>query len=194
MHRRGNCRCMSNYSWGVSLKEKGSDKRTFRGLYMFALSVGLLYGILSWIEPEKTLLALSTSVKIFGYILLPLSVVFVLMILVNLFFRSSQVTRLLGEKAGFRGVMLSAAAGIISMGPIYAWFPLMKEVKEKGAGNITIAVFMGNRAVKPFLLPVMISYFGWIYVLLLTFSMFIASVVIGYALNAIDKTVSPGHH
>jgi len=176
------------------LKEKGLDKWTFPGPYMFALALGLLYGILSWIEPEKTFLALSTSAKIFGYILLPLSMVFVLMILVNLFFRSSQVTRLLGEKAGFRGVMLSAAAGIISMGPIYAWYPLLKEVKEKGAGNITIAVFLGNRAVKPFLLPVMISYFGWIYVLLLTFFMFIASVVIGYALNAIDKTVSPGHH
>jgi len=176
------------------LKEKGSDKWTFPGPYIFGLAVGLLYGIFFWIEPGKTFLALSTSAKIFGYILLPLSVVFVLMILVNLFFRSSQVTRLLGEKAGFRGIMLSAAAGIISMGPIYAWFPLLKEVKEKGAGNITIAVFLGNRAVKPFLLPVMISYFGWIYVLLLTFFIFIASVVIGYALDAIYNAVSPGRH
>lgn len=160
---------------------------------MFALAVGLLYGIFFWIDPEKTFLALGTSAKIFGYILLPLSLVFVLMVLVNLFLRSSQVTRLLGEKAGFRGIILSAAAGIISMGPIYAWFPLLKEVKERGAGNTAIAVFLGNRAVKPFLLPIMISYFGWIYVLLLTFFMFIASVVIGYALDAIYKTVSLGH-
>ena len=183
---------MSNYRWGVSLKEKGSDKWAFGGSYIFALAVGLLYGIFFWIEPGKTFLALCTSAKIFGYILLPLSVVFALMILVNLFFRSSQITRLLGENAGFRGVMLSAAAGFISMGPIYAWFPLLKEIKEKGAGNTAIAVFLGNRAVKPFLLPVMISYFGWIYVLLLTFFMFIASVVIGYALDAIDKAFSLG--
>jgi uncharacterized membrane protein YraQ (UPF0718 family) len=176
------------------LKKKGSDKRTFSGPYMFALGVVFLYGIFFWIDLEKTSLALSTSAKIFGYIFLPLSMVFVLMILVNLYFRSSQVTRLLGKKAGFRGIMLSAIAGIISMGPIYAWFPLLKEVKKKGAGNITIAVFLGNRAVKPFLLPIMISYFGWIYVLLLTFFMFIASVVIGYALDAIFKTVSLGHH
>ena len=127
---------------------------------MFALAVVLLYGIFFWIDPEKTFLAMSTSAKIFGYILLPLSMVFVLMILVNLYFRSSQVTRLLGKKAGFRGIMLSATAGIISMGPIYAWFPLLKEVKKRGAGNTAIAVFLGNRAVKPFLLPVMISYFA----------------------------------
>jgi len=176
------------------VKGNKSDKWTFHGPYMFALGVGLLYGILFCIEPERTVLALSTSAKIFGYILLPLSMVFVLMILVNLFFRSSQVTRLLGEKAGFRGVMLSAAAGIISMGPIYAWYPLLKEVKQRGAGNTAIAVFLGNRAVKPFLLPIMISYFGWIYVLLLTFFIFIASVVIGYALDAIYNAVSLGHH
>ena len=176
------------------MKKKGSDKWAFSGPYIFALTVGLLYGIFLWIEPEKTFLALGTSAKIFGYILLPLSIVFVLMILVNLFFRSSQVTRLLGKRAGFRGVMLSAAAGIISMGPIYAWFPLLKEVKKKGAGNTAIAVFLGNRAVKPFLLPMMISYFGWIYVLLLTLFMFIASLVIGYALDAIYKAVSFGHH
>jgi uncharacterized membrane protein YraQ (UPF0718 family) len=174
------------------LKKKGSNKWTFSGSYMFALAVGLLYGIFFWIEPEKTFLALGTSAKIFGYILLPLSLVFVLMVLVNLFLRSSQVTRLLGKKAGFRGIMLSATAGIISMGPIYAWFPLLKEVKKRGAGNTAIAVFLGNRAVKPFLLPIMISYFGWIYVLLLTFLMFIASVVVGYALDAIYKAVHPG--
>ncbi len=176
------------------MKKKESNKWAFSGPYMFALAVGLLYGIFSWIDPEKTFLALRTSVKIFQYILLPLSMVFVLMILVNLFFRSSQVTRLLGKKAGLRGIVLSAAAGIISMGPIYAWFPLLKEVKKKGAGNTAIAVFLGNRAVKPFLLPIMISYFGWIYVLLLTIFMFISSVVVGYALDAIYKAVSPGSH
>jgi len=162
----------------------------FRGGYMFALAVVFLYGVLFWVDPEKTVLALHAGAEICGYILLPLSVVFVLMILLNLFFKSSQVTRLLGEKAGFRGVMLSAAAGIISMGPIYAWYPLLKEVKERGAGNTAIAVFLGNRAVKPFLLPVMISYFGWIYVLLLTFFMFVASVVSGYVLDALYKATT----
>jgi hypothetical protein len=49
------------------------------------------------------------------------------------------------------------------MGPIYAWYPLLKELREKGAANSLIAIFLGNRAVKPFLLPIMISYFGWVY-------------------------------
>ena len=169
------------------MKGPKTDKWTFHGRYIAIFAVGLLYGILYWIDPERAVLALNTSAKIFGYILLPLSMVFILMILLNLFFKSAQVVRLLGEKAGFRGVALSAAAGIISMGPIYAWYPLLKEVKARGAGNTVIAVFLSNRAVKPFLLPVMISYFGWTYVLLLTFFMFITSVAFGYVLDALCK-------
>lgn len=171
------------------MKEKKKGKKgTFRNRYMFMTAVAFLYGLLYFFDGEKTILALRTSVKIFGYILLPLTVVFVLMILLNLFFKSAEVTRLLGERSGLRGVMLSAIAGIISMGPIYAWYPLLKEIKEKGAGNAAIAVFLSNRAVKPYLLPVMISYFGWIYVLLLTFFMFLASVFVGYTLGILCKT------
>ena len=48
------------------------------------------------------------------------------------------------------------AAGIISTGPIYAWYPLLKDFKEKRAGGSVIAILY-NRAVKPFLLLVMIS-------------------------------------
>jgi uncharacterized membrane protein YraQ (UPF0718 family) len=172
------------------MKGPETDKWTFHGRYIAILAVGLLYGILYWIDPGKVVLALSTSMKIFGYILLPLAMVFILMIFLNLFFKSAQVVRLLGEKAGFRGVVLSAAAGIISVGPIYAWYPLLQEFKERGAGNTVIAVFLNNRAVKPFLLPVMISYFGWTYVLLLTFFMFITSVAFGYGLDALCKVTS----
>jgi uncharacterized membrane protein YraQ (UPF0718 family) len=169
------------------MKGAKTDKWTFHGRYIAILAVSLLYGILYWIKPEKVIPALNVSVKIFGYILLPLVMVFILMILLNLFFKSAQVVRLLGENAGLRGVVLSAAAGIISMGPIYAWYPLLQELKAKGAGNTVIAVFLNNRAVKPFLLPVMISYFGWTYVLLLTFFMFITSVAFGYSLDALCK-------
>ena len=78
-------------------------------------------------------------------------------------------------------------SGIISMGPIYAWYPLLKELRGKGATNSLIAVFLGNRAVKPFLLPVMISYFGWVYVLLLTFFTITGSVAAGYLVAILIK-------
>ena len=78
-------------------------------------------------------------------------------------------------------------SGIISMGPIYAWYPLLKEMRKKGATNSLIAVFLGNRAVKPFLLPIMISYFGWVYVALLTLFTISGSLAVGYLVNTLAK-------
>jgi uncharacterized membrane protein YraQ (UPF0718 family) len=73
------------------------------------------------------------------------------------------------------------------MGPIYAWYPLLKELRKKGAANSLIAVFLGNRAVKPFLLPIMISYFGWVYVALLTLFTVSGSLAVGYLVNILAK-------
>jgi len=119
--------------------------------------------------------------------LVPLCLVFVLMILLNLFLKPAQIARFLGKGAGTKSILLSAAAGIISTGPIYAWYPLLRDLKGKGAGNSPIAIFLYNRAVKPFLLPVMIAYFGWVYVVILTILTVLGSIAIGYSLSALTK-------
>jgi len=49
------------------------------------------------------------------------------------------------------------------MGPIYAWYPFLASLKEKGAVDFYLANFLSSRAVKPALLPLMITYFGWQY-------------------------------
>ena len=85
------------------------------------------------------------------------------------------------------GIMLSAAAGIISMGPVYAWYPLLKELREKGAANSLMAIFINSRAVKPFLLPVMISYFGVRYVMVLTLVTMAGTIVAGYITGILSK-------
>jgi len=64
---------------------------------------------------------------------------------------------------------------------------LLKELRAKGATNSFIAVFLGNRAVKPFLLPVMISYFGGMYVILLTLFTIAGSLAVGYLVNILVK-------
>ena len=92
---------------------------------------------------------------------LPLCVALAMMILLNRFLSPSLASRFLGHGAGGRGVLLSMAAGILSMGPIYAWYPLFSTLKEKGASSFCIANFVCCRSVKPALVPVLIGYFGW---------------------------------
>jgi uncharacterized membrane protein YraQ (UPF0718 family) len=155
--------------------------------YLFALGVGLLYGFLWLISPEKILLALTISMRTFGILLVPLGLVLVLMVVLNLSLKSSQIVRYLGNDAGLRGVVLCVAAGVISFGPIYAWYPLLKEMRQRGAGPRTMSIFLGCRAVKPFLLPIMISYFGLIYVMVLTGFTILGSVAVGFLVDAFCK-------
>jgi uncharacterized membrane protein YraQ (UPF0718 family) len=156
-------------------------------MVLFPVAMLIIYGILFAVMPDKASLALISSGNIFLNMLIPLCLVFAIMILLNLFLKPAQIARLLGRGAGIKGILLPAAAGIISTGPIYAWYPLLRDLKEKGAGNSPIAIFLYNRAVKPFLLPVMIAYFGWVYVVVLTVLTVLGSIVIGYSLNGLMR-------
>jgi uncharacterized membrane protein YraQ (UPF0718 family) len=156
-------------------------------MVFFPAAMLLIYGILFAVMPDKASLALKSSGNIFLNMLIPLCLVFVLMILLNLFLKPAQIARFLGKGAGIKGILLPVAAGVISTGPIYAWYPLLKDLRGKGARSSPIAIFLYNRAVKPFLLPVMIGYFGWVYVLILTVLTVLASVAIGYLMNILVK-------
>lgn len=146
----------------------------------FPCSIALVYGILFFSHPDKAIKALASSMKLLQTLLIPLALVFLVIFLMNLFLNPAYVVRFLGRRSGLKGLTLSALAGIISAGPIYAWYPLLQELKQKGAAYAPIAVFLGNRAVKPFLLPVMIAYFGWEYVTLLTVFTIAGSLAVGY--------------
>ena len=167
--------------------QKATSPKLLTGTVLFPVSVLVIYGILFSVFPDRAWLALKGSVAVFLRLLLPLALVFVVMLAFNLLLKPAQIVRFLGKNAGIKGIILSMAGGIISAGPIYAWYPLLAEVRKKGAGNIPIAVFLYNRAVKPFLLPVMIAYFGWAYVGTLTFLTMLASIGIGYCLNLLIK-------
>ena len=145
----------------------------------------IIYGILFFAAPNKAFMALRSSANIFLNMLIPLCLVFILMVMINLFLKPSLVVRILGKGAGIKGYLLSAAAGVISAGPIYAWYPLLADLKKKGAGYSPIAIFLYNRAFKPFLLPVMIGYFGWKYAVILGIGMFLGSFAMGGAISAI---------
>jgi uncharacterized membrane protein YraQ (UPF0718 family) len=144
-----------------------------------------VYGIAFAISPDKAFTALVSSGTVFLTIVKPLALVFAVMVVLNVVVKPAQIARFLGKRAGIKGITLSAAAGIISMGPIYAWYPLLKKLREEGAGNAPIAIFLYNRAVKPFLLPVMIAYFGWAYVVILTALTVLTSIAFGYSMSVI---------
>jgi uncharacterized membrane protein YraQ (UPF0718 family) len=151
----------------------------------FPLAVLGVYFVLWLLTPEKTLLALKNSGHIFIHILLPLALVFLLMIGLNLFLRSSRVTNYLGRGKGIRQPLLAVLSGILSIGPIYVWYPILRELREKGVRPSLLAVFLVNRAVKPILLPIMVSLFGGFYVVSLMVLVISGSFGVGFIVGGV---------
>ncbi|MDY6790727.1 MAG: permease [Thermodesulfobacteriota bacterium] len=162
------------------------EKRIFR-LILFPVLMLMVYGLLFAVRPEKAIAAFNSSGKIFLNIMIPFGFVFILLVVFNLFLKPAYIVKFFGKKSGIKGIMLSAAAGIISMGPVYAWYPLLRDLRKKGATNSLTAIFINARAIKPFLLPVMISYFGIGYVIVLTLVTVTGTMVAGYITGVVTR-------
>jgi uncharacterized membrane protein YraQ (UPF0718 family) len=153
--------------------------------WIFPASALVLYLVLWSVAPQKTWLAIKSSLEILYHVLPSLCLVFLLMVGLNLFLKPLHLVNALKKGAIIRQTLLAALAGIVSAGPIYAWYPMLKDLREKGANHSLIAVFLVNRAVKPFLLPVMVSMFGWTYVLILTLLTVAGSFSVGFVVGAL---------
>ena len=129
--------------------------------WIFPLACAGLYVLGFVLAPEKTLRASGICIQMVRQLAFPMGLAVLMMILLNRFLSPTHVARFLGRHAGAKGILFSSLAGILSMGPVYAWYPLFTTLKEKGASSFHIANFICYRAVKPVLLPVLLSYFNW---------------------------------
>ncbi len=151
----------------------------FLGSVVFGYLVTLIFNV------QKAKIGLLFSLKIFYRLIPVMFLVFLLLWLVNQFVSPKSVLKHLGDQSGIKGWLFALLGGIISTGPIYMWYPLLKNLKEKGMKNSLIAVFLYNRAVKIPMLPLMVHYFGYKVVTILTFWMLCASIFVGLIVEKI---------
>ncbi|MCK5348825.1 MAG: hypothetical protein KAJ25_05515 [Desulfobacula sp.] len=151
--------------------------------WLFPLGVVLLYGLGLVFAPENTYKALSISSSMFKQLALPICLAIIVMVLFNRFLSPATITNFLGKNAGIKGVALSSLAGILSMGPVYAWYPLLKTFTDKGASKFYVANFIGSRSIKPFLLPVLVAYWGWRFALLFIIMSLAGSLIVAFIVS-----------
>jgi len=172
-----------------SMKDKKNKKNKNESKYgmYFLTFVIVLYVILFFIAPE----GVKNSLKISNKLLLQIMPIFLLVIffmaISNYFMNTKSIAKYVGKSAGIKGWLLVIFAGIFSSGPIYIWYPLLKEFHSKGMRNDLIAVFLYNRAIKVPILPILIYYFGSMFTILLLFYMIIASIIEGKIIGMIEK-------
>ncbi len=155
------------------------------GAGIFLGLVSILYIILLILDFNKFLLSLKNTFNTFISIIWILVVVFVLMIISDLIFTKKLVLKLFNKNKKILSWLLIIIAGLVSTGPIYLWYPLLKDLKDKGLENKYIVGFLYNRSIKLPLLPIMISYFGLKYVLILMFLIITFSIINGYLVEYI---------
>lgn len=170
-------------------KEKGNKKQKgnkSHGIY-FLIMVISLYLILFIFQQEN----IHKSLKASGILLIHIIPILVLVIffmgIINYFVESKKVSKYMGKKSGIKGWSLAISTGILSHGPIYIWYPFLKELRDQGMRSGLIAVFLYNRSIKIPLLPLMIYYFGPIFASVLFVYMIIASIIEGKIIEKIEN-------
>lgn len=148
-----------------------------------ALLIYLAFGIINPVLTQKAIFAFA---RILWTILPVVVLVFAIMFLSNLFLEDKKAMKYLGKGSGIKGWIFAIFGGILSTGPIYMWYPLLSDLKEKGMKTSLISTFLYNRAVKIPLLPMMIYYFGWMFTVILTIYMIIFSIINGLIVGKVS--------
>lgn len=175
------------------VKKQGSPKQQKgRGAYYFLGSVLLLYLVVLFTNPAAAGQSLIKSGLLCMRLLPAFCVVVLFMGIVNYLVTPQAVSKYVGRGSGIRGWLLALATGILSHGPIYIWFPFLKELRAQGMTGCLAAVFLYSRAIKIPLLPVMAYYFGILYTVMLQFWLIIAALVMGLFIELTVDRTKPG--
>lgn len=142
-------------------------KRKFGG-WLFLAGMILAQGATALVEPDLARQALASFVAMLREVAPVLVLVFVLMFLAERFLTPARTRAWLGRGSGLRGWLLAVAAGVISTGPVYTWYALLAELRDKGMRTALVAVLLYARAIKLPLLPLLAHYFGLRYMLVLS--------------------------
>lgn len=154
-------------------------KKTGLGGWLFLLLVLAAYGVTAAVDAETAAQALRFFTEAMRHVLPALAIVFLLLLAADLLFEPEWIKRNLGRKAGAKGWLFAAVGGVLAAGPIYAWYALLRELRQNGMRASLAAVFLYSRAIKLPLLPFMIHYFGATYTLVLCLYLVGFSIVSG---------------
>lgn len=162
------------------------------GGWLFLALVLAAYGATALVEPGRARIACADFLAMFAKVAPVLVLVFALMFLAELFLSPQRVEGWLGRRSGLRGWLLALAAGVISTGPVYAWYALLAELREKGMRTALVAVVLYARAIKLPLLPLLAHYFGLGYMLVLSLFIAVFSIVNGLLMERLLRQPESG--
>ena len=165
----------------MKTKEKSDQSNVF---WYFLIAIIFVYIVLLFINYDLFASSLNFFFNLIIRIIPIFIIISVLMIITNYFITPKLITKYF-KAPGIKKWIFIVIGGILSTGPIYMWYPLLAELREKGLNYGFIATFLYSRAIKIPLLPIIIFYFSLKYVIILTIVMIVISIVQGITINKI---------
>lgn len=139
----------------------------YKGVKLLGFVV-LLYIVLAFFDFQNTLHSIEKSFQILLQIWPVFIFIVLLTALINYYLKPKQIIKHFGKESGKKGVIYALLAGIISHGPMYAWYGLIQELREKGAKDELLIIFFYARAIKIPMIPFSISVFGTPFTLIIS--------------------------
>lgn len=158
----------------------------------FTVALYIIAGILLMFsfmkDKKKTKMALKKAWKSFENILPQFLTILLIIGIMLALLSPEMISKLIGQKSGWIGMVLAAGIGSITLIPGFIAFPLASALLKNGAGFMQIAVFISTLMMVGIVtIPVEMKYFGKKATILrnvfaLCFS-FVVAIVIGVVLG-----------
>lgn len=146
------------------------------GGWIFLTVVLVTYGVTALLDFDLTLRAITVFLQLLDKVYPVLVLVFLLIFIIDLLLNPKRVEKYLGRRSGIMGWLTAIVTGILSTGPVYAWYAVLHDLRNKGMRTSLISVVLYNRAIKLPLLPLLVHYFG------LAYTVVLAAYLIGFSI------------
>jgi len=184
-------------------KHSGNNKLSINGPYNPAvlflnqlkrskvlISALILYIILIFISPHKTLIAFGYGMRLFINTLVIFISVSLFVGLLKIWVKPGIIKKFFGKKAGLRRIITASLVGTVIVGPFYIIFPILEELLSKGARVGVIATIISAWAIKTPWLPYGALFLGWKFIIIFTLSICFLSLIEGYIVEFFVKYTS----
>lgn len=164
-----------------------TKKNKLKKRYIFLLLVIGLYIFIYFWNYILFLESIYIFIDYFIKLLPSLIFMWILLYIFNIFLNPKKLKKYLKESLGMKKYFFIIFLAVISSGPIYAWYPLLGDLKKHGLKESFIAIFLYARSIKPALLPLMLTYFSFSFVILLTILTITFSLLSGFIIGLLFK-------
>jgi len=156
--------------------------------YWFLFVVVIVNIVMLIFQPQIEITALRFTWKNFLNFLFMLTPIFICIGLMDIWIDRNTMIKIMGDKSGFKGVLVALLLGVITAVPLYALLPVAGVLLKKGSRISNVLIFLCSSAsIRIPLLLFEISSLGWEF----TFTRFGLNIIVVFAIAfIIEKTLS----